>query len=230
MTNEEAINLPDKVRTRAQELIDTAGRAEITDEDTLSKGGDLIKFINSFLKKIEEDRKSWVKPLNDQVKRINEEFKKLSGPLTDAKSTLQKKLNTYVEEREALEEERRKKEQEERERKALEQAEEAAVSGNSQKADEIIEAAADQKPEKSKAAYGTYGSTTSARREWVFKIENPNAVPMQFWVNISSDEERVRAHDIPALAIDGRKIREHIDAGKEIPGIKTWQRVAASVR
>lgn len=227
---QEAINLPENITARTSELVEVAGRADIVDEETLGKGGDLVKMINGHLKAIEAERDSWVRPLNEQVRRINAKFKEMRSPLEEAKKEVNKRMSVYVEEREARLAEQRRIEQEQREARALEQAEQAQQSGDEEKAGEIIDAAINQKLEKSKSTHGLYGSSTSTRREWFFRVVKVEAIPIEFFTKICNNEEKVRPYDIPVLALDGKKIRDAVDAGRDIPGIELWQKVVAQVR
>ena len=62
------------------QLAEQVERALVTNDETLSKAGDLYKIIGNQIKKSEDGRKFLVKPLNDHVRSINNQFKPSRSP------------------------------------------------------------------------------------------------------------------------------------------------------
>ncbi len=139
--SQEEFNSP-AIAERANNLIEAAGRAEITDQDTYEKGTDLIKLIGVAFNKAEDERKGWVKPLNDHVSRINGEFKKITVPLKTAKDAVTKLCTTYALEQQRIRDEEALKQAQEEERiqKEAKEAEDAAERQRQEAVDKLAEA------------------------------------------------------------------------------------------
>ena len=143
---------------RASELIQSAERAVANNAETMQKCSELDGMLAACSKKIEDERKSWVQPLNGQVTRINGQFKMMSVPLDKARQHVKSLMLAHhrsEQDRLAREaEEQRKREEDERLRVAAEQeaealklrqsAEAAKESGDAVQA-EAMQQAADNK-------------------------------------------------------------------------------------
>ena len=149
------------------QLAEQVERALVTNDETLSKAGDLYKIIGNQIKKSEDGRKFLVKPLNDHVKNINSQFKPITTHLDTIKSSLKSKMDSYVSDREAEARKQASIEKAKAEEEALKRAEELQANGNSELAEDVMDAAASlpDKP-KSQIARGSYGSSTSSKINW----------------------------------------------------------------
>ena len=200
-------------------------RAEIVDEETNAKGGDLYKIISTQLKKNEDARTALVKPLNDHVKWINAQFKPNKDKLEGLKATLKGKLDTYAAEKQAeldrIAEEQRKAAEEE----ALARAEEAQAEGDTELAETIVDEAASVKHKDIKQlSRGDLGSSTGTRKDWVFDVDDPIAF-VSAWLRGELEPG--------AVTINESWIREQVRQHKgdtKIPGVTVKQKVSASVR
>lgn len=109
-------------------LKNEVGGLVVTDEVSQKKAVEAVSQVKARLKRIEELRLEFTKPLNDQVKKINNKFKALSEPLEEMEGQLKSAITKYMVEQERLA-------REEADRIAKQQAEEA------RKAREATEAA-----------------------------------------------------------------------------------------
>jgi len=107
-----------------------------TEEDE-QKAVELLGLVKQRAKRVEELRKFFVSPLNDQVKGINNLFKKESEPLDLLEHTIKSKLTAFVLERERkVREEAARIEQERREAEAARLKAEAEAAKKAKKAGE----------------------------------------------------------------------------------------------
>src|SRR3990167_7144254 len=87
----------------------------VKNQETYGQGAELFNWCNLGLKKCEDRRKFFVKPLNDHVSRINLFFKNFSTPLTELKNSIESKMLKWrnaEDERIRLEEEQIRRDQE----------------------------------------------------------------------------------------------------------------------
>ncbi len=75
---------------------------QVNDEEGEAKAVEILGLVKQRSKRIEELRKFFVSPLNDQVKEINNMFKMESEPLAELEAQIKSKLKVFVEERERL--------------------------------------------------------------------------------------------------------------------------------
>lgn len=147
-------------------LIAQAERAEITDEETYAKGGDLIKVAAVRLAEVEANRVELSQPLFDMKKFIDGQFKAAKDEFLRVRKIIEPKMLKWKRE----EDERIRKEAEEAARKleeeALARAEEATTEEDQ---DAVIEAAAAASEELKTAEVttkrGTYSSTGTQKKQ-----------------------------------------------------------------
>jgi regulator of protease activity HflC (stomatin/prohibitin superfamily) len=187
----------------------TAESIVVSDDETLTAAAVLVKEIRSQVNAIETERKELVKPFNDGVKAINTKAKAITMPLNELRTAVEQKMIAYQDER-RREEERKRKEAEE---KALAEAAKAEAEGEPEKADAIVEVAAQQTaPPKTEAVKSAF-ATTSVRKTWTFSVENLGEVPRQYMV------------------LDVTAVRAAIKSGvREIPGLKIYEERKTLVR
>lgn len=173
-------------RARMNDLINQVGRMEVVNEDTYSKGGDLIKILATDIKRLEESRMETTKKPREYVGWVNGEFKKITDPLGKAVKAAKLKMKTWADEeerkRQKIAEAARKKAEDEalaaaakaeeeakaareKQRKAEEEAAAAKAAGDAAaaaKAEEEAEQAAQESAEHEEKAEQTMESAANA--------------------------------------------------------------------
>lgn len=189
------------LEVRANELI------ILTDADA-AEATNILGFIATAKKKLEEKRTFFVKPINDQVKNINNLFKQYNLPLDNADSTLRRKVLAYRQEqtRKKREEDERLRQLAEKEQRRLEKkAEKKGLPAPPP----IIIQASESAP---KTIQASMGSATT-RTTWDFQIVDESLIPREYMV------------------VDEKKIRAVVKAGiRNIPGVNIYQAETLSVR
>ncbi len=200
-----------EIKELETDLANVKGRTQtlvVRDEASYSSGAETLTWIQSAIKKCEDRRKFFVKPLQDHVSRINLFFKNFTEPLEGFKSDISKKLLTYRSEQETKrreEEERFRKEQEKLQKKAEKQAEKR---GEEPPAPLPVVAI----PEAAKTTFNDLGAVT-AKKIWTWEVVKEEAIPREY------------------LCIDEKKINGLVRAGvREIKGIKIFQKETLSVK
>ncbi len=165
--------------TNANNLMEQAERAEIIDMESFERCVDHIKICQSQRTAAEDARKSLTAPLNNHVGWINDQFRPITDRLDQASKLMKGKGSKWkVEEdaRVAAEEARVRQEAEDQ---AIKDAEEAAAQGDDDKAEAIIDAAADTPKGVTKAPTG-HGAHTGAsggiRKTWVGEVADVKMV------------------------------------------------------
>ena len=123
-------------------LVSPTLEIKVTDQVSSGRAIDAAKQVKSLQKRIEDQRKALVGPLNDRVRHINDYAKTIADPLLKAETHLKRELSVYEQEQEKIrleklrtaEEERKRREaellakqEEERQQLAAVQAEESDV-------------------------------------------------------------------------------------------------------
>ena len=190
----------------AENMLAQVNRAELTNMEDVSKLGDLAKLAKVQFKKLEDDRKEWVTPLNEQVKKLNLLFKHQQAPFLEIEKTAKNIMGAFMAKEEKRQNEERERERKKAEEDALAAAEKASASGDEAQADSILEEsinAGDKTPDK-QIARGDYGSTSSVRKTWQHKVVDPDLVPRKYMM---VDESAVKAavkngvREIPGIEI-----------------------------
>lgn len=195
---------------RTSELEATAKALVIKDEESLRQATDILGWIATLKKQVEERRQFFTKPLNDQVRRINDFFKEMLRPLETADRILREKVLAYRQEQEKKrrEEEARLRKMLEKEQKRMER--EAAKQGLP--APPPIPAPTASVAPQPKTIEASLGAV-SAKLVWDFEIEDETKIPREF------------------LMVNEKAIRAAIKAGvRHIPGVRIFQREELAVR
>lgn len=180
----------------------------VCDDVSAGEATNLLGFIATAKKKLEEKRKFFVKPLNDQVKKVNDLFKEYNAPLDNADRTLRGKVLSYRQEvqRKQREEEERLRKLAEKEQKRLEKK---AEKTGQPAPPPIVIPMIEQAP---KTIQADLGSATT-KTVWDFQIIDESLIPREY------------------LIVDERKIRAVVKAGiREIPGVRIYQTEQLAVR
>lgn len=158
----------------AVKLLEQAKRAEITDEGTYAKGGDLIKIARTECAKVEDLRTKLSGPYHKMWKFINDAFKVTSGQFDLIKQEIEPKMLAWKREEDKRLAEIAKAEAKRLEDEALERA---ALEKTDEGQDEVMDAAADAaKTIVTDAgqglARGNYGSSTGTRKTYSTNVIN----------------------------------------------------------
>ncbi len=173
----------------------------VFDDESLTRATNMLGRVATLKKELEERRKFFVGPLNEQVKRINDLFRSLAAPLDRVDQILRDKVLAY-----RREQERRRREEEERLRK-LQEAEQKKLEKKAEKK------GLEPPPPPAPVVLAGPARTVSAdlgkatvRVVWDFEIVDPSQLPREY------------------LIPDVAKIRAVVRAGvREIPGVRIYQ-------
>lgn len=233
---------------RMESAIEAVERAEVSDEETLGKAGDLDKILRHCDSHIAETHKAVKQPYLDGGRAVDAEKNRLTGPLTDARHKLRDRMNGFMAEREAKHraeqariaaEQRAAQEAAERAEREARAAEEAAAraaaearTGEERAAAERAAAEAQARMEQAIAAAPLAAAVT--RAEPVRSDAGATVSGRKVW------QSEVQDYTVAFMAVeDNPKVREAIDkaiaalvkAGKtRIEGVKIWQSVQAVAR
>lgn len=205
---------------RAGELVDAVNRAYATDEESLSKCVDLLKLVKDLGKKVDDERRLIVDPLNQVVKHVNSRFKCVTEPLLKAETTLKGKIleRQRIVEREAREEAARR--QRELETKALEEAakkeKEGDVIGAEVQMDRIERTIVRPLAVTGPTQGAMTGAKSSITKKWTYRITDIAALA-------SARPECVAAQQTVIMTLFRAGV-------KDIPGVEFFQEESISVR
>ena len=148
-------------RGRMNELLGQVERMEVTDRKTYAMSADIVKIINSDIKKLDEARLEETKKPRMYVDWINGEFNKITGPLKAALKSAKAKRVKWADAEEARLAEIARKEKEDADAAALELAQKAEAEQKA--ADEDAKKARDE--EQAAEAAGDDAAAEKARQE-----------------------------------------------------------------
>lgn len=209
--------------------------ASVSDDDESGRVSDFVKSVADEIKKIEAFREAEKAPHLQAGRAVDGFFKALNEKLDRLKRQLETSVGIYLRAKAA--EERRRRE--EAERIAREEAArklreaEAAADRAAQEANTKIEEAFAAEAEATKAAQAAAakpaelartrsvesGSLATLKQEWVFEVENYDAIPLD-----------VIRPFIPLPAFD-QAIRAFVKAGhRSLPGVRIYEIEKAVIR
>jgi len=212
MSNELETKLVE-ISNETLKIVDQNNKFVIRGEKSLTETSEFLVSVKQRIKRVEELRKWFVKPLNDQVKAINVKFKEASQPLEQVESLVGGKIVEYrkkeaeIIEQKRLADEKRQKDEFDAEQKRL--AKEAKELKGQEKKDAIAEIPKEFIPEvetKQKTVIKTDSGSLKTRKLWKAKIVDEMIVPREF------------------LSVDMVKINKAIRSGqREIKGLDIYQ-------
>jgi len=223
--------------------LQTATNMQIIDTESVSQASSLLGEVKVRCKRVEELRKFFTAPLNEQVKKINNRFKMQLEPLQQMERSLKTKLEDYLreEERKAQEKARRQQEKEEEERRVGEEAERKAREEAEAKRREAENL---KNPEERRRL--EQEAEEKEKEASRIKDERELAIPEMIQAsprNIRTENgliskktvtkfEVVDKSKLPLdfLVPDEKAIRKAISEGKEIEGVRVYQDIQVSVR
>lgn len=158
----------------AVNLLEQAKRAEITDEETYAKGGDLIKIARGETNRVEDMRKKLSGPYHKVWKFINDAFKVTGGQFELIAKEIEPKMLTWKREEDKRLADIARADAKRLEDEALARA---ALETTEEGQDEVMEEAAEaavQVVEKAGQglARGTFGSSTGTQMRYSTNVTN----------------------------------------------------------
>ena len=222
-----------KCRTEGEGLATMAWDLVVT-KSTMGDASDLLGWIAGNNKRLEAQRVSLVKPLNDHVKFINGQFKDWMEPLKSANEIVREKVLAYKREEariaaeaQAVEDERIRTEQA---RMAAEEervrAEQARLEAEAEAANAppppplpppppatIVPPSPAPIPAAPEKTTRSPLATTTIKKVWQYEITDPGAVPREY------------------LVVDEKKIAAVVRAGlRSIAGVRIFETEQLAVR
>ena len=169
-----AVTITD-LQTKANDLLEQAGRAEIEERKQYENGTDFRKIVSGIRKRLEDQRKGLVDPYGQRVRSINSEFKKVRDTLDQADNQVKGKMTTWhnaEEKRQRDLQEKQRKEQEETDLAAAQEAEEA---GDVATSEAILNMASETPQPEAKPSIGRgemTGAASVATKVWTAEVVN----------------------------------------------------------
>lgn len=205
-----------KLQNEGRGLLELAAEIRVTSPETEAEAAELLGWINTNAKTLEEMRLSFTRPLHQAQRTINSFFKKITDPLAKADKDLRAKIGAYRQELRRQQEEEERRLREEAERLAAEAAAKAATEAANGAAAQLAPPPPPPPPAvvtESPAAVRTGFGTVSSRIRWDFEVVDPMRVPREY------------------LTVDEQAIRKAVQAGiRHIPGVRIFQVEQVAVR
>lgn len=207
MTREETQALATTVEGDAKTIQAVVDTLVVKDETGLNKAAEILSNVKTRIKRLEDKRKEYVGPINDQVKAINEDFKRMAAPYLEAERLVKSAIGSYMDAQRKIQEDAEREERKRRQEEARVLAEAEGISTQKAAAEvrKAAEAEAVAKPveEKPATAVAKKMATKIVTR---FEVVDPSKVPAEY------------------LVVDHSAIRQAVAAGaKRIAGVKIWE-------
>lgn len=222
-----------------------ADRALVTDEDTAERATTLRAMVKAAITKAEDTRKARTAPLRESEKAINAAWKaSVTEPLQEADKKLGGELTRYLTAKAQREEEERRALAAKREADALERAAAAEAAGEVERADQIVETAANLVPSargsKPTKTRGFAGGTSFLVTRWTFEVTAFERVDREFlvvdgalvraYIDQVRTEATAQAGDLKGAAKEGRIVQIMEERLAKVPGIRFERTQQASTR
>ena len=175
----------EEISNDAKKLLAQMDNLQVTTQEEFETAAGLLSVISGRVKRIDEIRTSFVKPLNDHVKTINNSFKAQSEPLKKAHEKLKTLCANYVREQEkiraaqAAELARQQEEAMKKAEEAKKRLEEAATAEEIEAAEKVIaesNATQTQVVEAVDTTVRTAAGTVGTRKVWTYKVYDVDAL------------------------------------------------------
>lgn len=195
-----------KAREQADRIPET-----IADRAQLGEATDALKALRDARKDAEATRKVEKAPFTDAGKRIDADFNELGATVQGAERSLEARIGNFeAAERKAHEEEQKRIEKNERERQKRENEKAEREQRNSRRVEP-----APLPPPPPKGGRGTLTKAKATpKKVWKYEIVNEQALPDEY---LTKTPNR-------------KRIRAHVEAGVEVPGVRAWQETEYAVR
>lgn len=197
LKNDQEIAIIEREVAPVQERISTLN---IVDEGSAKLGTDYLAFLAKALKRLEDRRQFFVRPLVDGQKRINNEFKEMMSPLERMTSEIKSKLLGY---RNIVKEEAAKN---------AEKLNKMAAENNLPAVEAVVD----------NAVKSSIGNSFAVKR-WVWKIIDETKIPREFLI---VDEKKINA----LVKAGTRTVRGVSSNTFKAEGIMVFQEESISVR
>lgn len=211
--------------SRIDDLIASADRCAVVDNDTLGRAGELVKQIRAAAKAVDDAHAAAKAPYLQAGRVVDDAKKSLRGPLDDAKAQVERKQNIYQNEQRAIREAelRRQREAEEARRREELARIEAERAANPQADATPVEELPPPPPPviepEREIVRGDYGAAVSTKKEWKGRVTDYEVAFMAV-----SENEKVRE------AID-KAIQGMVRGGaRKIEGVHIWAEEKVSNR
>lgn len=161
------------VQKEVEEFLYQNQEITVTSQEDYTRATDTLKVINGKIKKLEDKRVDWIKPLLEAKRKIDDDFKQAIRPLEDYVATVKTKmLDWYRVEQKRLDEEQKKLEA-----KAMEDAK------KNKQSEVIVPIINDVKTHRGDLA------TATVSKKWMYKLLDENAVPREYLI---VDEAKIK--------------------------------------
>ncbi len=163
---------------KATDLLEQAGRAEITERKDYENGTDFRKVVSGIRKRLEDQRKELVDPYGGRVRAINTEFKKVRDVLDQADNQVKGKMTVWHNAEEKRQRELQKQQKKEQEESALAAASEAEEAGDAATSEAILNMASEVPEPEAKPAIGRgelTGASSVATKVWTAEVTDIKA-------------------------------------------------------
>ncbi len=204
---------------KAAALLEQVDRVTVTSMETYTAAGDLLKLLKGARNYLDARRKHYVANPTRAIKAVNGFFKtQYFDPIDAAERSIKGLMGPWYAEHERKRQEEARRAALEAERQALEAAAALEEQGQQAAADAIVDqgiktAEAEEKAAERTPVHGDHGSTTSARRQWKWRLVDLEQVPREF------------------LTVDKVLVQEAIKTGaREIPGLEIYEDVQIAIR
>ncbi len=175
------IQTPATLLTQSQPLIDNANnlteqadKAVVSSTEEFATATDFVRICQGQINMSEDARKAIVQPLNDHVSWINDQFRPITSALKTAKDKVSAKAATWKRDEDKRVREEAAEQQRLADEQALKDAEAASEAGDEERADAILEVAAETPAPVSRAPAGRgtlTGATGSTKTNWKGEVK-----------------------------------------------------------
>lgn len=207
-------------REQAVALATQAGQLTIVDDATYEAAGIVVRDVKAHAKKVDEQKRAILDPLNESIKQVRDLFRPVEEQLNLAENTAKRAMATYSEEKEKAAREAAAKARDEARREAERLATEAAeaeAKGDIAQARAKLNEAEDaevagfavQVPAAPKVDGVSY------RETWKFEVEDIRKLPADYLM-------------VNEKAIGG--VVRAMKGNTRIPGVRVWAERTAVVR
>ncbi len=223
------VNLPDAEALAKQvtEATEMAQSYVIDSTDVLTLANDDLKEIVKTIKDMDEQRDSFVRPLNEEVKFINNAFRPHIEGLKQARAILEPKIITFQREEAAriAAEQRKANEAAAAERRKIEeQAKEAESKGDVETASALAVAAEVMVAPVVQSTIPAKGTGTSSRGTWSAEVTNLH----ELIKHVAAHPEHINLLSANQTALNG--LARSLKKSMQIPGVKPIEKTSLAVR
>lgn len=218
MISDREIQVISRHQDAASQLATEAASFEIDSEERAEEATAWIKSCQSRVRKMEDERKALVQPLNDHVKYINGRFKELTDPVNKAVTIVRRRLGEYLRAEKVRQEEERRKAEEE----MLEAAAKAEAQGDSERAEAALTVATTVSTANVKAvSRASTGAVASTRKVYKVRVTSLDIYEMKRFLviaDVPSDHSLTsRSAPVPLVSLNMQEIHAAHAAGEKLP-------------